>query len=151
MPILMLMRIILIFVSLIFFSLTAHAQIATLTGLGAAHDGDGIKFGKVEVRLQGIAAPELHDKGGIAAKAALHNLIKGKTVRCELDGTLARKRPVGVCFVDGVDVGESLIKDGFARDCPRFSGGRYAEAEHTAKQNGATISETYKLPRYCNA
>ena len=138
-----------LFIVLLLIASQAVAGVATLTGNGAVKDGDGILFGKVEVRLQGVAAPEMHDPGGREAKRALELLIKDSIVTCELDGTLARKRPVGICYVDGVDVGSALIKAGFARDCPNFSKGRYSTDERIAKESGRDLSLTYKLPGYC--
>ncbi len=45
-----------------FFPLNAGAEgefksVAKLTGVAKVKDGDGVLFGKVEIRLQGIAAP----------------------------------------------------------------------------------------------
>lgn len=39
-----------------------------LTGIASVKDGDGLQFGSVEIRLQGIAAPELDDKLGRESK-----------------------------------------------------------------------------------
>lgn len=113
---------------------------ATVSGIAGVKDGDGILFGKhAEIRLQGIAAPEYRsnrkDAGGFEADAALRRLAEGKPVVCFLDGSTAggSKRPVGVCEVDGQDVGLLLVLMGVARDCPAFSGGRYATAEQLAR------------------
>ena len=35
-------------------------------------------------------------------------------------------RRVGICYQQGKDIAEALIRAGLARDCPGFSGGRYA-------------------------
>jgi hypothetical protein len=42
-----------------------------------------------------------------------------------------------------------MVRNGFARDCPRFSGGRHAEAERQAAAEGAAIGRVYPLPGYC--
>jgi len=42
--------------------------VAVLTGIASVKDGDGLQFGSVEIRLQGIAAPELDDKLGRESK-----------------------------------------------------------------------------------
>ena len=47
------------------------------------------------------------------------------------------------------DISQVRVRSGVARDCPRFSQGRYAEAERDAAANGATIGRTYRLPGYC--
>lgn len=44
-----------------------------------------------------------------------------------------------------------MVRAGLARDCPRFSGGRYAVIEAQAAAAGATIQDSYGLPRYCRA
>jgi endonuclease YncB( thermonuclease family) len=77
-------------------------------------------------------------------------LVHHQTVRCELDGTRTYDRCAGICYLDGTDISETLVRRGLARDCPRFSGGRYATAEHQAAANGATIGRAYSLPAYCN-
>ncbi len=67
---------------------------ATLTGIPTVKDGDGLLFGKVEIRLQGVAAPEWsrysgYDPVGEEAKDALARLVDGQEVVCHLDGTRA--------------------------------------------------------------
>ncbi|MDP2118763.1 MAG: hypothetical protein Q8K28_02550, partial [Hoeflea sp.] len=50
---------------------SAFETVATMSGIAKVKDGDGILFGQVEVRLQGIAAPEDNsnslDAGGKAS------------------------------------------------------------------------------------
>lgn len=129
--------------------------VATLVGSPSVRDGDGLLFGDIEVRLQGIAAPEdggeKSEPGGSAATEALVDLVDGKEVTCYLDGTTAgkAKRPVGICFVGGIEINETLIKKGVARDCPAYSGGRYSGAEAAARNKGFDLSLTYPLPDYC--
>jgi hypothetical protein len=48
-----------------------------------------------------------------------------------------------------MDVEAELVRLGFARDCPRYSGGRYQEVELQAAARGATIGDRYRLPGYC--
>lgn len=107
----------------------------------------------MEIRLQGIAAPEDRrgrvDWGGKLATQALEALALGKHVVCYLDGSAANRRPVAACEVDGVDLGEAMVRGGFARDCPSFSKGRYSSAENTARLNGSRLYSFYKLPDYC--
>ena len=100
------------------------------------------------IRLQGLAAPEWNEPGGTQAREAMIELVH-QSVRCELDGTRTYDRCAGVCYLDGVDISEVLVRQGLARDCSRFSGGRYAQAERRAAANGATIGRAYTLPGYC--
>jgi endonuclease YncB( thermonuclease family) len=124
-----------------------------LTGIAKAKDGDGLLFGKVEIRLQGIAAPEFRankkEPGGEAAYDALEALVGGNSVTCYLDGTRAAQRPVAVCSLDGNDIGEWLVANGHALDCTAYSEGRYAEAQRRAKMAGKDLSLIYALPGYC--
>lgn len=127
----------------------------TLSGVAEVRDGDGLLFGSVEVRLRGIAAPEDRrgrvDPGGKDATAALEALVSGRFVICYLDGTTAGRtgRPVGVCALDGQDIGLTMVQNGWARDCPNYSQGRYKDAERQARMNGKDLSKTYALPKYC--
>jgi len=131
------------------------AVVATIEGVARAKDGDGVLFGRIEIRLNGIAAPEdnhtKREPGGPEATANLARLVNGLRLRCDLDGSLASSnRPVGVCFKpDGSDIGEHQVRAGHARDCPAFSKGRYAGAEQDARAQGKNLSAIYPLPRYC--
>ena len=101
------------------------------------------------IRLQGLAAPEWNEPAGTEARQAMIELVRGGIVECELDGTRTYDRCVGICYLDGVDVSEVMVRRGVARDCPRFSEGRYAEAEFQAAADGGTIGQAYRLPGYC--
>lgn len=129
---------------------TAQDTVATITGVATVVDGDGIKFGDVEIRLQGIAAPEYgakRDPRGAESRQALIDLVWGKLITCHLDGTTASSnRPVGVCYLGLKDIGQHQVENGHARDCAAFSGGRYAAAE---KRSAFRLAEVYPLPRYC--
>jgi len=134
----------------------AFEPVAVLTGTAVAPDGDDLAFGDVRVRLRGIAAPEYrqnrHEPGGREATESLSAAVAGRTIVCHLDGTTAgsTRRPVGVCFADGVDLGELQVLSGVARDCPSFSGGIYAEAEAEARRQGHDLSAIYPRPSYCD-
>ena len=112
-------------------------------------DGDTIELGEMAIRLQGLAAPEWTAPGGREARAAMLELVHGRTVRCELDGSRTYDRCAGVCYLEGRDIAESLVSAGLARDCPRYSGGRYAVLEAQAAKDGTTVRRGYRLPGYC--
>ena len=113
-------------------------------------DGDTIELGPIAVRLQGIAAPELNEPGGADAADAMRDLVLGKDLRCDLTGDRSHDRVLGVCFLDdGLDVGEVMVFQGNARDCFKFSRGRYADAERHARTMGHDLSRIYALPEYC--
>lgn len=123
-----------------------------IAGIARVVDGDGIAVGDIpDIRLQGIAAPEKRDRGGPESAANLRALVEGKAVVCRPDGTKTRGRPVAVCYVTGttIELGLHQVETGHARDCPRFSGGRYAQAEAKARAAGRVLSAIYPLPGYC--
>jgi micrococcal nuclease len=107
-------------------------------------DGDTIEVGKIPIRLNGVSAPELKEPLGPQSKKFMRELVNGKNVRCELTGAKTYDRLVGTCYLEGEDIGMSVIEAGLALDCPRYSGGRYAEFEMVDAQ------ERIKLPGYCS-
>lgn len=132
----------------------AFEPVGEMSGTGQVVDGDGIAIRGIEVRLQGIAAPEdnAHNvaPGGPESTANLRHVAEGQHVRCLLDGTTTRGRPVGVCYVGDLEVNHYQVRTGHARDCPRFSGGRYRNAEAQARSDGRDLSRIYRLPGYCD-
>jgi len=72
-----------------------------------------------------------------------------KEIRCQLTGKRTYDRCVAVCYLDGADIEAIMVRTGYARDCPRYSGGRHREAERQAAADGATIGRIYALPGYC--
>ena len=129
----------------------ARAENLTLEGtVSHVRDGDTIEVGPIAIRLQGKAAPEGNEPGGSDATNAMRDLVLGKDVRCDLTGDRSHDRVIGVCFLeDGRDVGEVMVFQGQARDCRRFSRGRYADAERHARTMGHDLSRIYMLPEYC--
>ena len=95
------------------------------------------------MRLKGVAAPEVAhfgepgEAGGEAAKAFMIELVEGETVVCDLTQERTHGRRVGWCYRGRQDIAEAVIRAGLARDCPRFSGGRYAAAEVPASLGAA--------------
>jgi hypothetical protein len=77
------------------------------------------------------------------------DLVDGRELRCELNGERTHDRCVGVCYLDGADIAAIIVRQGLARDCERFGGGRYRAAERQAAAEGATIRASYPLPSYC--
>jgi micrococcal nuclease len=136
------MKLLLTALSLFLLAAPATAQ-ETLTGtVTHVRDGDTIEVADVPVRLNGVAAPELDEPRGREGKKFMARLVAGKTVRCELNGERSYDRVIGICYLDGKDIGASIIAAGLARDCPRFSRGRYDEFNTAA-------SKRLPLPGYC--
>jgi micrococcal nuclease len=112
-------------------------------------DGDTIEVDGLPIRLNGLAAPEAGEPGARAATRVMAELVQGQALRCELNGERTHDRCVATCYLDGQDISAEMVRAGVARDCPRFSGGRYAEAERQAAADGAMIRAAYFLPAYC--
>lgn len=127
-------------------SLPAQALAGVVTDV---RDGDTIEVGSKVIRLHGVAAPERSEPLGKEAARMLRRLVDGQEVACTPDGTRTRGRIVAVCKVEGEDVGALLIRAGLARDCPRYSKGRYATDEQAAMARGTAIQTIYELPDYC--
>ena len=122
----------------------AFADPTVLTGtVTHIRDGDTIEVGKIPIRLNGVSAPELKEPLGPQSKKFIVGPVDGKHVSCELTGAKTYDRFVGTCYIDGEDIGIAVIAAGLALDCPRYSGGRYAEFELAAAR------ELIKLPNYC--
>ena len=113
-----------------FFSINyVRANPITLEGVASAIDGDTIIINNYKIRLNGVSAPELSEEGGNEAKQAMQKILENKTIKCSLSGRKSYERYIGVCWIGAVDVGALLVLQGFARDCFRYSGGRYSALE----------------------
>jgi endonuclease YncB( thermonuclease family) len=110
----------------------------------ASIDGDTLITGDLQIRLYGIDAPELHQtckdaKGkayacGRAAKAKLTTIVKRGNVGCKTKDTEASGRVIATCSADGVpDIGEQMVRDGYAVDVPVAGADPYKDAEAEAK------------------
>jgi endonuclease YncB( thermonuclease family) len=108
-------------------------------------DGDTLNAGNgAEYRLFGIDAPELQQTCnesdgkswlcGRAAKAKLTTILNRGNVNCEERATDRFGRIVAICSAEGVpDIGEALVRDGYAIDLGSAAGNPYADAEAEAK------------------
>ena len=81
----------------------------------------------------------------------MRKLVFGRTVTCELTGGQTYNRCTAVCVLDGTDIADALVRQGFARDCLMYSDGRYQEAELRTAAAGATIAQAYPPPGYCRS
>lgn len=82
----------------------------------------------VKVRVSGINAPDRGEHGYADARNALADMLLDRTVTCEPTGT-TYDRIAAICYLDGEDIGAIMVGRALARDCPRYSGGRYAGVE----------------------
>lgn len=98
-------------------------------------DVDTIVVAGTPVRLNGLDGPETSTRIGREARVFMDRLVRGEMVICQLNGERTHDRWVGVCFLDGQDVGAIAVANGHALDCRRYSGGRYRELETPAARS----------------
>lgn len=119
----------------------ANAPVDTpsaIVGVATVTDGDTIEIHGTAIRLSGFDAPERGRTCGATnvyqrASLALSDYVGSQTVHCAPDGTETHGRTVAICTVRGVDLGEHMVSQGWARDWPRFSHGAYADEEASAR------------------
>lgn len=111
---------------------------SVLTGIATAHDGDDLIINRVDLRLNGFDAPERGKRCGEEdvydrATQELEAIVSEQIVHCEIVDIDRNGRPVARCIVNGEDVGQTMVSRGWARDWPRYSQRRFAEAEAEAR------------------
>jgi endonuclease YncB( thermonuclease family) len=117
---------------------------ADLVGQASIIDGDTLEIHGTRIRLWGIDAPESdqlcrnddgeHYRCGQKAANDLDAFIARRPVECvEVDRDQYR-RAVAVCTVNGIDLADWLVRNGYALDWPRYSKGNYDAAQDAAKR-----------------
>ena len=96
----------------------------TISGKAYVTDGDGLRVSGFEIRLAGLDAPEwdqwaLHQDGywfrhGKRVKSKLIGAIGGKYVRVAIEDFDRYGRVVGTVTCNGKDIGEWLVRNGYA-------------------------------------
>jgi len=113
-----------------------------------AVDGDTLAVDRpgvgvvLSVRLFGIAAPELSEPGGQRSRQLLQELVNGRTIVCRPVARASYGRVVATCAMGVLDLGSALVRAGAARDCPAYSGRRYAADE-------TDVAKALPLPAWC--
>lgn len=132
---------------LILFIAIAHFAVASsLEGRVTVIDGDTLEMHGKRIRLHGIDAPESGQTcrsqsgknyrcGQLSAKQ-MAKYTKRKTIRCNVRDTDRYGRLVAVCFADGQDINERIVRNGFALAYRRYSRD-YIAAESEAKSDKA--------------
>lgn len=113
----------------------AAAAPAQVTGPARVVDGDTFSVGAERVRLWGVDAPEgrqvcQNDQGkayacGDVARDQLVGLIGRRAVRCEVRDRDPYGRAVAQCLAGSTDLGEAMVRAGWAVDFVQFSRGAY--------------------------
>ncbi len=120
-------------------------------------DGDTIELGGQRIRLQGIDAPELHQECrdaagrnwacGRRAQSELRKLIGNDAVQCEQRTKDRFGRSVAVCRAGGRDLGEAMVRAGFAFAYPDWAS-PYGRAETDARSRKAGLwAGSFQNPR----
>lgn len=106
-------------------------------------DADTIEVRGVPVRFDGVDAPDRGQPGYNEGTSWMKRNYAGRMVRCVLTGAKTHDRWVGTCFGEnGENISAQVISAGWARDCPRFSKGKYRKYE-TAR------SRSVPMKSYC--
>lgn len=91
----------------------------------------------LEVRLQDIDAPESCQPWGPEAHDALQALVLGKAVRLQVSGRDVHGRTLATLYLGGLNVNQSLVKEGHAwSNRYKHDRGRYVAEERMAKALG---------------
>jgi len=131
----------LIILASILIVISAHDAAAEIVGRASVIDGDTIEIRGQRIRLFGIDAPEssqlctLDEKPyrcGQQSALALADKIGERTVRCEERDIDRYKRIVAVCYVGSEDIGNWLVKQGWALAFRKYSID-YVSAEDEAR------------------
>ena len=123
--------------------LALSVQADEMSGRVSVIDGDTFEMAGKRIRLHGIDAPESRQQckdaygksyrcGQLAAKQ-MSGYVSGKTVNCEILDKDRYGRFIARCLVNGTDVNELLVKDGWALAYRKYSKD-YASSERQAKR-----------------
>jgi micrococcal nuclease len=119
---------------------TSSAFAQEIRGVARVIDGDTIQVSNVRIRIHALHAPEMDEPGGVAAKAAMKEIVGSRPVTCRPVDRDRYGRTVADCRnAAGRDLAEAMISAGVARHCPRF--GR--------SDLRGTPTNGLSLPAYC--
>ncbi len=83
------------------------------------------------------------EKEVLAARDALVEWIAKRTVRCDDKGPdkVHPDRRIGICFVEGKELNEWLVRQGWALNFEPYAKGRYLAAQRDAEKNHRADSD----------
>jgi len=116
----------------------APGRAPVIEGWATARDGDSLMFGRVEVRLGGLDAPERDQPGGTEATAMLAALIGAGPVRCDVLDRGRWGRPIVRCTAGALDLARAMVRRGFAAVHPDYEQ-TYARDQAAARRAGAGL------------
>ena len=133
----------------------------TVSGPASVVAADVLRIGDRKVRLEGIEPPDANQRclrpgarpGGRTwpcgqdAREALQRLVQGQQVTCKVGGKDKAGGGIGRCRVKDADVGEMLVKGGYAfADVGSVSSYRKAEDAAKASKSGLWNSSDPERP-----
>lgn len=136
----------------------AEPALPLINGTATVIDGDTIIVNKLHIRLFGVDAPEIEQKCddakgqpyncGLLAADVLQEEIGGASVACFMVDIDKYGRTVAICAARERDLGDAMVRRGYAIDYSFYSGGRYSAAEREARNAKRGMwSGTFKEPR----
>lgn len=132
------------------------AMAETISGEARVKDGDSLVVAGVEIRMQGIDAPEWsqtctnktdgHEWScGRAARRHLSELIDGRPVRCERVDTDKYGRTVALCHAGRTNLNRRMVGDGWAFAYLKYSDD-FAADERRARAKGLGFWDSEIMP-----
>jgi len=129
--------------------LSSVAVPGEVAGRASVIDGDTLEIRGERIRLWGIDTPESSQlcraddsrvyRCGAKAANELDAFIGGRPVFCAPLSQDQYGRTVASCSVNGIDLGEWLVRNGLALDWPQYSKGRYAAVQREADRAGRGV------------
>jgi len=140
----------------------AQYSASDLIGQASIIGGDTLEIHGARIRLWGIDAPEstqlcrgedsLQYRCGAKAANDHAAFIARRPVRCVAVSLDQYGRTVATCSVDGVDLGDWLVRSGLALDWPQYSKRKYDAAQRDAEHAGRGMwSGSYVEPWFYRA
>ena len=136
---------------IVIFSIFMHGSALSaesVSGRVTVIDGDTIEMHGQRIRLHGIDAPEsgqscVNEDGksyrcGQISANQMATYVSGKTVTCNLTDKDRYGRLVAACFVNGQDINERLVSEGWALAYTQYSRD-YIGAEKAAKRDNLGV------------
>ena len=126
-----------------FFFFNGNQNQKSILGKARIIDGDTIHIGNNKIRLHGIDAPEINQdcsynnedwQSGQLSKNFLLNLINLDLVKCQVKTVDKYKRYIAICFVNNLNINETMVKNGCAI-AYRYYSKDYVDEEFIAKKN----------------